>query len=213
MPLDSVQTNFESANISARHDVCWAIINNNLTEYIPTIKERISNEDLYGQIDYLNVLRYLDSSNALFYVNNFLDSLEVAKLNSTIDDKDYENFKIEAVEMQIYLGETSNADFILNIEDLENPWRIDAITYLLNNSSAFESQAKEKLIYLINNAEDANTLASIALGEKYPDEICDIYKEAIRNNPDYSFRMVSLDDLFKSNCPELRNFIEERIYN
>ncbi|QQS37362.1 MAG: hypothetical protein IPM56_05245 [Ignavibacteriales bacterium] len=89
LPLEQFLDGGESQKIKTLKD----ITDNNLTEYIPAIEERVfSQETLFLQWLFLEALQILDSPNAKELINHFIDQVDGFKSTRIEDPLEYKAF-------------------------------------------------------------------------------------------------------------------------
>jgi hypothetical protein len=190
-----------------------------LFEYTPYIEEEIFKQsEPVLIVIYLEVLNELKSPNIIELAHTLIDSAD--NFSNMFSPLDPLECKVSATSILFENGDTSTVNYLFEYIDREGPdiHLIGIIPkmldYVINNTTSYKHEAKDRLIYLTENCKSdyVRALSLSYLYKNYGNSLIDFYKKSFKEDDEFTVRLTALDLLFELNYVGLHNLLQERLF-
>uniref|UniRef100_A0A832G1G7 IPT/TIG domain-containing protein n=1 Tax=Ignavibacterium album TaxID=591197 RepID=A0A832G1G7_9BACT len=215
---ERIIADLDSSDYMTRYWAIDAIGRYEIIEAVPKLESIFWQQEPQLQSYILKRLLSLNSTNTYSIAKAFLDS---------IPNYNYEKTMITPLDLQViatYLlfnyADYSTVDYVFQIIERDKPKnQIDPLAKsllpkIIENLPIYAEQAKQELIYLVNNQNTRysdRTLSLLYLSNIYGQEILPLIETSFTSDQDPIVRSSALELLFENNDPGLNQLIKDRL--
>ena len=208
----------DSSDYMTRYWAIDAVGKYKIVEAVPKLESIFWQQEPQLQGYILKRLLSLNATNTYNLAKAFLDS---------IPNYDYQSTMITPLDLQIVAThilfsyeDYSTVEYVFQIIERDKPKnQIDPLAksllpQIIENVPDYEIQAKEELIYLVNNQNTRysdRTLSLLYLSEVYGQEILPLIETSFTTDQDPIVRRSAFELLFLNNGPNLNQLLKDRL--
>jgi hypothetical protein len=220
----SLLDKLDSDNFEERFEALEIIKNQQLIEYIPELESRVFSQETYLlQYSFIEALDALEAPNTydliLTYYNN-INTFEPLPPYNSLESK--LESKVRAMWLLFKFGDYSKSEDVfdyLNNEPNSKRYMIviNDLKFIYENVPAYQSQALDWILNILNNILNEFTFRNTALvilnqiNYSETDALCVSILNDSNENPDLKYSALKI--LYDRNYPELRTILRNKVLN
>ncbi|MEB2295783.1 MAG: hypothetical protein OZ915_10065 [Ignavibacteriales bacterium] len=220
----SLLDKLDSDNFEERFEALEIIKNQQLIEYIPELGSRVFSQETYLlQYSFIEALDALEAPNTydliLTYYNN-INTFEPLPPYNSLESK--LESKVRAMWLLFKFGDYSKSEDVfdyLNNEPNSKRYMIviNDLKFIYENVPAYQSQALDWILNILNNILNEFTFRNTALvilnqiNYSETDALCVSILNDSNENPDLKYSALKI--LYDRNYPELRTILRNKVLN